>query len=48
MKNRKRVKISATVTATAYVTEYDNGEVEFDELDEVLEVEDYEVVADLD
>jgi len=48
MKSRKRVKITATVTATAYVTEYDNGETEFDELDEILEVEDYEVLADLD
>ncbi len=45
---RKKVKITATVTATAYVKEYDNGEFELDELDEVLDVEDYEVMADLD
>ena len=45
---RKRVKILATITATAYVKEYGNGEIEFDELDEVLKVEEYEVVADLD
>lgn len=45
---RKKVKITATVTATAYVKEYDNGETELDELDEVLDVEDYEVLTDLD
>lgn len=48
MRERKRVKISATVTATAYVWEYDNGEIELDELDEVIDVDDYEVEARLD
>ena len=48
MRRRKRVKITATVTATAYVNEYDNGDTELDELDEVLDIEEYEVVADLD
>lgn len=48
MKTRKRVKISATVTATAYIWQYDNGETELDETDEVLDVDEYEVVAELD
>ena len=44
----KRARITATVTATAFVVEYDNGEVEIDELDEVDEILDFDVVADLD
>ena len=44
----KRVRITATVTATAFVVEYDNGEVEIDELDEVDEILDFDVTADLD
>lgn len=45
---RKRVKISATVTATAWIKEYPNGEIELDELDEVTEVDEFEVVSELD
>lgn len=45
---RKRVKISATITATAWVKEYPNGDIELDELDEVLDVDDFEVVAEYD
>ena len=48
MRRRKKVKVAATVTATAYIIEYDNGDTELDELDEVLEVDEYEVVSDLD
>lgn len=48
MVERKQVKITATITATAYVRQYDNGETELDELNEVLDVEEYEVVADID
>lgn len=44
----KRVRITATVTATAYVVEYENGEVEIDELDEVDEILDFDITADLD
>ncbi|MBD5087396.1 MAG: hypothetical protein HDT30_01095 [Clostridiales bacterium] len=44
----KKVKVTATVTATAFVTEYANGETEIDELDEVVEILDYDVIADLD
>ena len=43
----KRVRITATVAATAFVVEYDNGEVEIDELDEVDEILDFDVTADL-
>lgn len=42
----KRVRITATVTA--FVVEYDNGEVEIDELDEVDEILDFDVTDDLD
>ena len=48
MRRRKRVKIVATITATAYVNEYDNRDTELDEFDEVLDIYEYEVVADLD
>ena len=48
MIRHKKVKITATVTATAYITEYDNGDTELDELDEILEVDEYEVISDLD
>lgn len=44
----KRVRITATVTATAFVVEYDNGEVEIDELDEVDEILGFCVTTDLD
>ena len=48
MIRHKRVKITVTVTATAYITEYDNGDTELDKLDEVLDIEDYEVFTNLD
>ena len=48
MVERKQVKITATITATAYVRQYDNGETELDELNEELDVEEYEVVAYID
>ena len=48
MIRHKKVKVAATVTATAYIVEYDNGDTELDELDEILEVNEYEVISDLD
>jgi len=41
------VKIVATVTATASVVEYENGDMELEELHEVDEVLDFDVTSDL-
>lgn len=46
MKTYKAV-VSATVEITAIVKEYDNGEIEIVEVDEVLEVNDFDNVRPL-
>lgn len=43
----KMVRVTATVTGIASVVEYSNGEVEIEELEEVDEVLDFDVTADL-
>lgn len=43
-----RAVISASVEITATVKEYDNGEIEIIEIDEITEVEDFENVRRLD
>lgn len=46
MKTYKAV-VSATVEITATVKEYDNGEIEIVEVDEVLEVNDFDNIRPL-
>lgn len=48
MIRHKKVKITTKVTTTAYIVEYDNGDTDLDELDEILEVNEYEMISDLD
>ncbi|SFC93855.1 hypothetical protein SAMN05443252_10924 [Bacillus sp. OV322] len=42
-----KAKVSATVEITAIVKEYDNSEIEIVEVDEVLEVNDFDNVRPL-
>lgn len=42
-----KAKVSATVEITATVKELDNGEIEIVEVDEVLEVDDFDNVRPL-
>lgn len=42
-----KAKVSATVEITATVNEYDNGEIEIIEVDEVLEINDFDNVRQL-
>jgi hypothetical protein len=42
-----KAKVSATVEITATVKEYDNGEIEIFEVDEILEVNDFDNVRPL-
>ena len=46
MRERKLVKITAGVTATAYVYVSDNGDVELDELNDVLDIKEFEILSD--
>ena len=42
-----KAKVSATVEIIATVKEYDNGEIEIVEVDEILEVNDFDNVRPL-
>lgn len=42
-----KARVSATVEITATVKEYDNGEIEIVEVDEVLEVDEFDNVRPL-
>lgn len=42
-----KAKVSATVEITATIKEYDNGEIEIVEVDEILEVIDFDNVRPL-
>ena len=42
-----KARISATVEITATVKEYDNGEIEIMEVDEITDIEDFDNVRPL-
>lgn len=44
---RFKAKVSATVELTVWLTKNDNGEVELDEVDEVLEVVEFGNIREL-
>ncbi len=45
---KKKVKITATITAIATVNENYNGDLEFEEMEEILDVEDFEVIREIE
>jgi hypothetical protein len=44
---RYKAKVSATVELVVWLKENDNGEIEIDEVDEVLEVDEYENIREI-